>query len=58
MTKVSGVSWASGSVGTAADGSVPNDVAEQFEIAIANLEAWLSAEHDSAGIRSELVDII
>ena len=51
MTKVSGVISASGRVGTAADGSVPDDVAERFEIA--NLEAWRSAEHDRAGIRSE-----
>jgi len=43
MTKVSGVIWVFGIVGAAADGSVPNDVVEQFEIAIA--EARLRPEH-------------
>jgi hypothetical protein len=53
LTDRSGVTWASGSVATAAYGDVPHDVVEQLEIAIANLEAQLSAENDRADICSE-----
>jgi enamine deaminase RidA (YjgF/YER057c/UK114 family) len=35
--------WVSGTVGIAADGSVPDGVVEQFEIAIANMDACLKA---------------
>lgn len=50
LTKAGNLVWVSGTVGVAADGSVPDDVVEQFEIAIANLDACLksvgaSAEH-------------
>jgi 2-iminobutanoate/2-iminopropanoate deaminase len=35
--------WVSGTVGIAADGSIPEGVVEQFEIAIANMDACLKA---------------
>jgi 2-iminobutanoate/2-iminopropanoate deaminase len=35
--------WVSGTVGIAADGSIPDGVVEQFEIAIANMDACLKA---------------
>ena len=35
--------WVSGTVGVAADGSVPEDVVDQFDIALANLDACLKA---------------
>ena len=43
LTKAGNLVWVSGTVGVAADGSVPDDVVEQFEIAIANLDACLKS---------------
>jgi enamine deaminase RidA (YjgF/YER057c/UK114 family) len=43
VTKAGNLVWVSGTVGVAADGSVPEGVVEQFEIAIANLDACLKA---------------
>lgn len=43
--------WISGTVGVAADGSIPEDTAEQFKIAIASLDTVLRA----AGGRPEHV---
>jgi enamine deaminase RidA (YjgF/YER057c/UK114 family) len=43
VTKAGNLIWVSGTVGVAADGSVPESVVEQFEIAIANLDACLKA---------------
>jgi 2-iminobutanoate/2-iminopropanoate deaminase len=43
VTKAGNQIWVSGTVGVAADGSVPEDVAGQFEIAIANMDACLKA---------------
>jgi enamine deaminase RidA (YjgF/YER057c/UK114 family) len=35
--------WVAGTVGIAADGSIPEGVVEQFELAIANMDACLKA---------------
>jgi len=35
--------WVSGTVGMAADGSIPDDVVEQFDLALRNLDACLKA---------------
>ena len=35
--------WVSGTVGVAADGSTPEDVVEQFDLALHNLDACLKA---------------
>jgi enamine deaminase RidA (YjgF/YER057c/UK114 family) len=35
--------WVSGTVGIAADGSIPDGVVEQFELAVANMDACLKA---------------
>lgn len=43
VTKAGNLIWVSGTVGVAADGSVPPGVVEQFEIAIANMDACLKA---------------
>lgn len=43
VTKAGNQIWVSGTVGVASDGRVPEDVVEQFEIAIANLDACLQA---------------
>ena len=43
LTRAGNLVWVSGTVGVAADGSVPDDVVEQFEIAIANLDACLKS---------------
>ena len=43
VTKAGNLIWVSGTVGIAADGSIPDGVVEQFEIAIANLDACLKA---------------
>ena len=40
--------WVSGTVGIAADGSIPDGVVEQFEIAIANMDSCLKAVGASA----------
>jgi 2-iminobutanoate/2-iminopropanoate deaminase len=43
--------WVSGAIGVAADGSVPADVAAQTELALASIDACLTA----AGARAEHV---
>ncbi|WP_428540917.1 RidA family protein [Rhodopila sp.] len=43
LTRAGNFVWVSGTVGVAADGSVPDDVVEQFEIAIASLDACLKS---------------
>lgn len=43
VTKAGNLIWVSGTVGMAADGSVPTDVVEQFELAIANMDRCLKA---------------
>jgi enamine deaminase RidA (YjgF/YER057c/UK114 family) len=43
VTKAGNMIWLAGTVGIAADGSIPSDVVEQFEICIANIEACLKA---------------
>jgi len=43
VTKAGNMIWLAGTVGIAADGSIPSDVVEQFEICIANMEACLKA---------------
>jgi 2-iminobutanoate/2-iminopropanoate deaminase len=43
VTKAGNLIWVSGTVGVAADGNIPADVVEQFEIAIANMDACLKA---------------
>ena len=43
VTKAGNLIWVSGTVGVAADGSVPESVVEQFEVAIANMDACLKA---------------
>ncbi len=43
LTKAGNLIWVSGTVGMAADGSIPDDVVEQFEIAIANMDACLKS---------------
>jgi 2-iminobutanoate/2-iminopropanoate deaminase len=35
--------WVSGALGTAADGSIPDDVGEQAELALASIDACLKA---------------
>ena len=48
VTKAGNLIWVSGTVGMRADNSIPNDVVEQFEVAIANLDACLKAAGASA----------
>ena len=43
LTKAGNLVWVSGTVGVAADGGVPDGVVEQFEIAIANMDACLKS---------------
>jgi 2-iminobutanoate/2-iminopropanoate deaminase len=43
VTKAGNLIWVSGTVGIAADGSIPSGVVEQFEVAIANMDACLKA---------------
>ena len=43
LTKAGNMIWVSGTVGVAADGSVPDGVVEQFDIAIGNLDTCLKA---------------
>src|SRR5580704_5092959 len=43
VTKAGNLVWVSGTVGVAGDGSIPEDVVEQFEVAITNLDACLKA---------------
>lgn len=43
VTKAGNLIWVSGTVGMATDGTIPGDVVEQFELAIANMEACLKA---------------
>jgi len=43
VTRAGNLVWVSGTVGSAADGSIPDGVVEQFEVAIANMDACLKA---------------
>ena len=43
VTRAGNLVWVSGSVGIAADGTIPRDVVEQFELAIAGMDACLKA---------------
>jgi enamine deaminase RidA (YjgF/YER057c/UK114 family) len=43
VTKAGNLVWVSGTVGIGSDGSIPDDVVEQFELAIANMDACLKA---------------
>jgi 2-iminobutanoate/2-iminopropanoate deaminase len=43
VTKAGNLIWVSGTVGIASDGRIPEDVVEQFEVAIANMDACLRA---------------
>ena len=43
VTKAGNLIWVSGTVGVTADGRTPTDVVEQFEVAIANMDACLKA---------------
>jgi len=43
VTRAGNLVWVSGTVGIASDGSIPAGVVEQFEVAIANLDACLKA---------------
>lgn len=43
VTRAGNLVWVSGTVGIAADGSIPDGVVEQFELAIANMDACLKA---------------
>jgi enamine deaminase RidA (YjgF/YER057c/UK114 family) len=43
VTKAGNLIWVSGTVGMAADGSIPADVVEQFEFAIASMDACLKS---------------
>jgi enamine deaminase RidA (YjgF/YER057c/UK114 family) len=43
VTKAGNLIWVSGTVGVAADGTIPADVVEQFEICIANMDTCLKA---------------
>ena len=50
VTRAGNLVWVSGTVGIAADGTIPADVVEQFELCIANMDACLKvvgggAEH-------------
>src|ERR1700754_3837684 len=43
VTKAGNSIWVSGTVGIRSDGSIPGDVVEQFEVAIANMDTCLKA---------------
>jgi 2-iminobutanoate/2-iminopropanoate deaminase len=43
VTKAGNLIWVSGTVGIAADGNIPEGVTEQFELAVANMDACLKA---------------
>ena len=43
VTKAGNLVWVSGTVGIASDGRIPEGVVEQFEVAIANMDACLKA---------------
>jgi reactive intermediate/imine deaminase len=43
VTKAGNLVWVSGTVGIAADGTIPEGVVEQFEVAIGNLDTCLKA---------------
>jgi 2-iminobutanoate/2-iminopropanoate deaminase len=43
VTKSGNLIWVSGTVGITANGSIPGGVVEQFEVAIANMDACLKA---------------
>jgi reactive intermediate/imine deaminase len=48
VVRAGGFVFVSGTVGMADDGSVPEDVAEQFDIAVANMDACLRAAGSGA----------
>src|ERR1700759_1885911 len=43
LTKAGNLIWVSGTIGMTAEGHVPVDVVEQFELAIANMDACLKS---------------
>jgi 2-iminobutanoate/2-iminopropanoate deaminase len=43
VTRAGNLIWVSGTVGIGSDGNIPGDVVEQFELAIANMDACLKA---------------
>ena len=43
VTRAGGLIWVSGAIGVLADGSVPPDVAQQAELALASIDACLKA---------------
>jgi enamine deaminase RidA (YjgF/YER057c/UK114 family) len=43
VTKAGNLIWLAGTVGIAADGTIPTDVVQQFELCIANMDACLKA---------------
>ena len=47
-------SWVSGTVGVDGEGNIPDDTAEQFEIALANLDAALRA---AGGVPENIVKV-
>lgn len=47
-TKAGNLIWVSGTVGVAADGTIPEDVTAQFDICITNLDTCLKAVGASA----------
>ena len=48
VTRAGNLVWVSGSVGVRPDGSIPDSVAEQAELALANIDACLKAAGASA----------
>lgn len=46
--------WISGTVGVAADGSIPDDTVEQFRLALAGMDAALRA---AGGVPSDIVKV-
>ena len=53
VTKAGNLVWVSGTVGIASDGRIPEDVVEQFEVAIANMDACLKAAGGRRRARGE-----
>lgn len=48
VTRAGNLIWVSGAIGVAADGSVPDDVAAQMDLALASIDACLTAAGASA----------
>jgi reactive intermediate/imine deaminase len=48
VTRAGNLIWVSGAIGVAADGSVPDDVGVQAELALASIDACLTAAGASA----------